>query len=75
MDFLLKPVEPVILRHPHVREVAIPEPGQPTPLPNSAVHQDEPQAAKARTITLTLGVNQETEVKAIARATVNSSVH
>jgi hypothetical protein len=60
-------VKDVIGRNERVREVEIPEPGQPTPLPNPAVHQDEPEAPKASTIMLTLGANQETEVKAIMR--------
>ena len=60
-------VKDVIGGNEHVREVEIPEPGQPTPLPNPAVHQDETEAPKSRTITLTLGLNQETEIKAILR--------
>jgi len=60
-------VKDVIGGNEHVREVAIPEPGQPTPLPNPAVHQDEPAAPKSATITLTLGIDQETEIKAIMR--------
>jgi len=60
-------VKDVIGGNEHVREVAIPEPGQPTPLPNPAVHQDEPAAPKSATVTLTLGIDQETEIKAIMR--------
>jgi hypothetical protein len=60
-------VKDVIGGNEHVREVEVPDAGQPTPLPNPAVHQDEPEAPKSRTIMLTLGLNQETEVKAILR--------
>jgi hypothetical protein len=60
-------VKDVIGGNEGVREVEVPDAGEPTPLPNPAVHQDEPGAAKTRTITLTLGVDQETEVKAIMR--------
>ena len=60
-------VKDVIGGNENVREVAIPEPGQPTPLPNPAVYQDESEAPKTRTITLTLGVNKETEIKAVMR--------
>jgi hypothetical protein len=60
-------VKDVIGGNEQVREVEVPDPGQPTPLPNPAVHQDEPQPAKTKTITLTLGVDQETEIKAIMR--------
>ncbi|MEO8466330.1 MAG: hypothetical protein ABI640_13380 [Gammaproteobacteria bacterium] len=60
-------VKDVIGGNEHVREVAIPAPGDPTPLPNPAVHQDEPAAPKSATITLTLDIDQETEIKAIMR--------
>ena len=60
-------VKDVIGGNEGVREVEIPDAGEPTPLPNPAVHQDEPEAAKNKTITLTLDVDQETEVKAIMR--------
>jgi len=60
-------VKDVIGGNERVREVAIPEPGQPTPLPNPAVHQDEPTAPKSATVTLTLDIDQETEIKAVMR--------
>lgn len=60
-------VKDVIGGNEHVREVEIPEPGQPTPLPNPAVHQDETTPPKTATITLTLGIDQETEIKAVMR--------
>lgn len=45
------------------REVEIPDFGQPVPLPNPAVHQDEPHAAVTRTVQLTLPAEGETEIK------------
>ena len=60
-------VKDVIGGNEHVREVPIPAPGEPTPLPNPAVHQSEDAPPQARTVTLTLGVDKETEIKAIMR--------
>ena len=60
-------VKDVIGGNERVREVEIPEPGQPTPLPNPAVHQDETTPPKTATITLTLAIDQETEIKAVMR--------
>jgi hypothetical protein len=60
-------IKDVIGGNENVREVAIPAPGEPTPLPNPAVYQDETTAPKTRTVTLTLGIDKETEVKAIMR--------
>lgn len=45
------------------REVEVPEFGEPVPLPNPAVHQDEPQAFATRTMQIALGSEQETEMK------------
>lgn len=47
------------------REVAIPDPGQPTPLPNPAVVQLKDADAATRTLTVTLEVDQQTEIKAV----------
>lgn len=47
------------------REVAIPEPGQPVPLPNPAVVQLKNAEASTRTLTIHLDVDQETEIKAV----------
>jgi hypothetical protein len=60
-------VKDVIGGNERVREVEVPEPGQPTPLPNPAVYQDETEPPKTRTIALTLGIDQETEIKAVMR--------
>jgi hypothetical protein len=45
------------------REVEIPDFGQPVPLPNPAVHQDERHAPETRTVQLTLPPEGETEIK------------
>jgi hypothetical protein len=45
------------------REVKVPDPRDPTPLPNPAVHQDEAKTPPTRTMTVTLQPDQETEVK------------
>jgi len=58
-------VKDVIGGNERVREVAIPAPGEPTPLPNPAVHQSQDAPPQTRTVTVTLGVDKETEVKAI----------
>jgi hypothetical protein len=58
-------VKDVIGGNERVREVPIPAPGEPTPLPNPAVHQPQDAPPQTRTVTLTLGVDQETEVKAV----------
>ena len=58
-------VKDVIGGNERVREVPIPAPGEPTPLPNPAVYQHEDAAPQTRTVTLTLGVDKETEIKAI----------
>jgi hypothetical protein len=48
-----------------VREVEIPEFGEPVPLPNPAVHQDETGPAPTHTMTITLPPEGETEVKTV----------
>jgi hypothetical protein len=50
------------------REVEVPAYGEPVPLPNPAVHQDEPAPALTDTIQITLDVDQETEIKAVLAA-------
>lgn len=46
-----------------LREVEIPDAGEPTPLPNPAVFQDQPQAASSQTLEIELPVDGQTEVK------------
>jgi hypothetical protein len=50
------------------RNVAVPDAGEPVPLPNPAVHQDEAQPYSTRTIEIRLGPEQETEMKTALRA-------
>jgi hypothetical protein len=61
-------VRDVIGGNERVREVEIPAFNEPVPLPNPAVHQVEDRPIETRTVTLTLGVDDETEVKAVLRA-------
>lgn len=49
------------------REVALPQFGQPVPLPNPAVHQDERRAFASRTLQITIPPEKETEVKAVLK--------
>jgi len=58
-------VKDVIGGNERVRDVPIPAPGEPTPLPNPAVHQPQDTPPQTRTVVLTLGVDQETEIKAV----------
>ena len=56
-------VRDVLGGNERVREVEIPAFNEPVPLPNPAVHQAEDRPIQTRTVTLTLGPNQETEIK------------
>jgi hypothetical protein len=47
-----------------IREVVVPDSGDPTPLPNPAVHQEASHAPRTQTLEVKLDVGQETEVKA-----------
>ncbi|MDR0780758.1 MAG: hypothetical protein LBF16_08700 [Pseudomonadales bacterium] len=46
-----------------LREVAVPDTREPTPLPNPAVFQDQAQAPVTRTLSIVLEPDAETEVK------------
>ena len=56
-------IHDVIGGNERYRDVKVRNPRDPTPLPNPAVHQDEAKPPPARTITVTLQPDQETEVK------------
>src|SRR5262245_45035338 len=47
------------------RDVEVPEFGQPVPLPNPAVHQDEAEPPKTRTLEVTIPPEKETEIKMV----------
>ena len=46
-------------------EVEIPAFGDPVPLPNPAVHQDETQPPQSRTMQVPIGAGEETEIKTV----------
>jgi hypothetical protein len=50
------------------RNVELPDFGEPVPLPNPAVYQEEPAAWSTRTMQIELGPDQETEMKTALRA-------
>lgn len=50
------------------REVAIPNPGQPMPLPNPAVFQKHTAAARTDALTITLKPGEQTEIKTLLKA-------
>ena len=50
------------------REVAIPDFGEPAPLPNPAVFQKQSGVPKAEGMTITLQPGQQTEIKALLKA-------
>lgn len=60
-------IKDVLAGNEGVREVEIPAFNEPVPLPNPAVHQSEDRPIQTRTVTLTLGPNQETEIKTVLR--------
>lgn len=49
------------------REVAIPDPGKPIPLPNPAVFQGKSAPARSESVTITLQPGQETEIKTVLK--------
>jgi hypothetical protein len=51
-----------------VREIPLPDFNEPVPLPNPAVHQDQPAAPVTRTLQVTLAPKQKTEIKAVLGA-------
>lgn len=55
----------VIGGNEQVAEVEIPDFGDPVPLPNPAVHQDEAAPSTSRTMQIPIGPEQETEIKAV----------
>ena len=60
-------VRDVLGGNERVREAEIPDAGEPVPLPNPAVHQSEDRPIQTRTITVTLGPDQETEIKTVLK--------
>ena len=57
-------IEDVIGGNARYREVKVPDPGDPTPLPNPAVVQLKNADAATKTLTIRLLPDQETEIKA-----------
>ncbi len=51
----------------NVREVEVPDFGEPVPLPNPAVHQEEAGPAATRVVELTLPPDGETEIKTVLK--------
>lgn len=48
-----------------LREVTVPEVGDPTPLPNPAVFQDQTEPARSQTLSIVIPPDGETEVKLV----------
>ncbi|MEO8313703.1 MAG: hypothetical protein ABI645_02815 [Pseudomonadota bacterium] len=61
-------VRDVIGGNEKIREIAVPDAGEPIPLPNPAVIQLKKAAAQTRTMTVVLKAGQETEIKALLDA-------
>jgi hypothetical protein len=57
-------IQDVIGGNAGYREIKVPDPGDPTPLPNPAVVQLKKSEAPAKTVTIVLKPDQETEIKA-----------
>ena len=55
----------VIGGNEQVAEIEIPDFGDPVPLPNPAVHQDEAAPSTSRTMQIPIGPEQETEIKTV----------
>ena len=52
----------------NVEKAAIPDAGEPLPLPNPAVHQSQAEPPKSETVTITIPALGETEVKTVLAA-------
>jgi hypothetical protein len=61
-------IQDVIGGNEQYREVKVPDAGDPTPLPNPAVVQLKTADAQTRTIIVQLGLDQQTEIKAVLDA-------
>lgn len=61
-------IKDVIGGNEKIREVAIPSPGDPTPLPNPGVFQLKKAEAQTRTVKVVLKQDEQTEIKAIMDA-------
>jgi hypothetical protein len=51
-----------------VKEFEIPDFGDPVPLPNPGIHQDEEQPSRTDTVKITIPAEGETEIKTVLRA-------
>jgi hypothetical protein len=51
----------------NVRELEIPDYGEPVPLPNPGIHQEEDGPPETRTLTITIPAEAETEIKTVLR--------
>jgi hypothetical protein len=51
-----------------VKDFEIPDFGDPVPLPNPGIHQDEEQPSRTDTVTITIPAEGETEIKTVLRA-------
>ncbi|MED5536039.1 MAG: hypothetical protein VX690_10145 [Pseudomonadota bacterium] len=58
-------ISDVIGGNEQLTEVEIPDFGDPVPLPNPAVHQDETIPSQTRTLQIPIGPEQETEIKTV----------
>lgn len=58
-------IDDVIGGNDRYRAITVPDPGQPIPLPNPAVVQIKAEDASVRKFTVHLGVDQQTEIKAV----------
>jgi hypothetical protein len=50
-----------------IREIEIPDAGQPVPLPNPDIHQPQEGPPETRTLTVTIPPEEETEIKTVLR--------
>ena len=61
----IKTVTDVIGGNETVSEAEIPDSGDPVPLPNPAVHQDEAELRRTMTMEVSIGAFEETEIKTV----------
>jgi hypothetical protein len=58
----------VIGGNERIREIELPDAGEPAPLPNPAIHQLEQQQPRTETLRITIPAESQTEVKTVMRA-------